>query len=136
MIGHTSLQRNKRLVLAYLMERINRIKTMAWEMSYVPHNSKPNLSRPEVDFFSSYTMLMRNYSKNFDTEHFTLDLTDDLQVPPTDLFVEVRVLKDLGEVYTEEGAINLQKGTQHTMRRIDAEPYIRQGALEHKTEHE
>jgi hypothetical protein len=75
--------------------------------------------------------LMRNYSKTLDSasgknlqnQFFDLhilflflfclvhiDLTEDLDFPPSDLFVEVRVLKDLGEIFTEDGAIFLEKG--------------------------
>lgn len=46
-------------------------------------------NKNKVDFFDSYTRLMRSYSKNFDTANITFDLMDFLQ-PPTELFVEVR----------------------------------------------
>lgn len=130
LIYHTSLERNKRICLAYLNERLERIKRMAWELGYVPERAKSNLVGAEQDFFSDYTNLVRNYSKNFDGSVIHIDLSEDLTHPPTDLFVEVRVLKDLGQVFTEDGLVTLKMGTQHTMRRVDAEPYIRQGKLE------
>lgn len=130
MVNHFGLLRNKRVCLAYLYERLARIKRVAWELGYVPEKMKPNLTIPESDFFNAYTKLMRSYSKHFDSAHFTLDLTDDLHQPPSDLFIEVRVLKEVGQVFTEDGPISLHKGTQHTMRRVDAEPYIRQGKLQ------
>ena len=113
------------------MARLERIKKIAWELGYVPERVKGNLVNAELDFFSDYMNLMRSYSKHFDTAGVHIDLTEDLTHPPSDLFVEVRVLKDLGQIYTEDGPIFLQQGTQHTMRRIEAEPYIRQGKLEH-----
>lgn len=130
MVHHVGLQRNKRLCLAYLHERLVRIKRLAWELGYVPEKSKPNMTLPESDFFNDYTQLLREHAKHFDSAHFTLDLCEDLQQPPSDLFVEVRVRREVGEVFTEEGPVYLHMGTQHTMRRSDAEPYIRQGKLE------
>lgn len=96
----------------------------------VPEKTKANMATAEMEFFNSYMQLVRSYQKHFDSAEFTLDLTDDLQQPPCDLFVEVRVVKEIGLVHTEEGPVHLLSGTQHTMRRVDAEPYIRQGKLE------
>lgn len=50
--------------------------------------------------------------------------------PPKDLFVEVRVLRDCGEVMTENGAVNLEANSTHFLRRVDVEQLIRQGLLE------
>lgn len=50
--------------------------------------------------------------------------------PPKDLFVEVRVLKDYGEIVTDKGTVNLKKNTVHYLRRTDVELLIRQGVLE------
>jgi len=33
-------------------------------------------------------------------------------VPPKELYIEVRVLEDVGEIATEEGSVNLEKDTQ------------------------
>lgn len=110
---------------------MERIKRIAWELGYIPERSKPNLVNAELDFFSDYTNLLRMYPKHFDRASVHIDLMEDLSHPPTDMIVEVRVLKNIGQVYTEDGAIYLEKGTQHTMRRAEAEPYIRQGKLEH-----
>lgn len=57
-----------------------------------------------------------------------LDLTSDLQ-PPKDLYLEVRVLKDIRELYTESGPINLELNSTHYLRRSDVEHLIRQGHL-------
>ena len=131
-VYHTSLQRHKRICLAYLVERMERIKRIAWELGYIPDRAKPNLVNAELDFFSEYSTLMRNYSRHFDRGGSVhIDLTEDQGHPPSDLVIEVRVLKTIGQVFTEEGVIYLEKGTQHTMHRLDAEPYIRQGKLEH-----
>ena len=54
-----------------------------------------------------------------------------MQHPPKDLFIEVRVLEDIGTIVTESGPITLKKNTQTLMRRSEAETLIRQGKLEH-----
>ena len=52
------------------------------------------------------------------------------KIPPKDPFIEVRVLKDYGEITTDSGTVNLQKNTVHFLRRSDVELLIRQGVLE------
>lgn len=137
LLHHQSLQRNKRVCLAYLNERIERVKKISWEMGYVPQRLKPNLCAAEIFFFSEYSKLLRAYGRHFDRGiSVHLDLSEDLVHPPSEINVGVRVVRQVGQVYTENGTIFLQEGTQHTMRRIDAEPYIRQGKLQHKIQHE
>lgn len=50
--------------------------------------------------------------------------------PPKDLYVEVRVLRDCGEIMTESGIVNLEANSTHFLRRVDVEQLIRQGLLE------
>ena len=51
-------------------------------------------------------------------------------VPPKDLFVEVRVMRELGEIVTTSGAIaRLTKGSQHHLKRTDVEQFITLGYL-------
>ena len=45
--------------------------------------------------------------------------------------IEVRVLKDCGEILTESGPVVLQKNTYHYLRRTDIEHLIRQNFVEH-----
>jgi hypothetical protein len=52
------------------------------------------------------------------------------QTPPKDPSIEVRVLKDYGEVFLSLGRANLKKGTVHLLPRTEAEPLIREGVLE------
>lgn len=55
------------------------------------------------------------------------------QIPPKDLFIEVHVLGDVGEIITQNGPVLLQKGSRVLIRRTDCEPLIREGLLEHVT---
>ena len=44
----------------------------------------------------------------------------------------MKVVDDIGEMETEDGeTISLVEGTQHLLKRSDAEVMIRQGRLEH-----
>ncbi|CAN8064024.1 unnamed protein product [Agarophyton chilense] len=121
-----SIQRNKRCALAYLMNRLRRIKQYRWEMgACAAAHLSDNMSAPEAQFLKEYNNLIGRYSQTVN-----LDLTADAQ-PPRDLFIEVRVKHDCGSVLTDSGPVALKPGTAHFLKRSDVEHLIRQGALEH-----
>ncbi|EGD73620.1 hypothetical protein PTSG_05328 [Salpingoeca rosetta] len=73
-----------------------------------------------------YNNLLSKYMNDLD-----IDLTRNL-TPPKELDVQVRVLEDAGELDTETGeVISLTRGSEHLLRRADAEQLIRQGVLKH-----
>ncbi|OQR93597.1 DNA replication complex GINS protein PSF1 [Thraustotheca clavata] len=124
LVSHQCLMRNKRTILAYLNHRVNKIKELRWQTgSVVPEHLAPALCTREMQFFHGYDQLLAGYMSGFG-----IDLAADLQ-PPKDLFIEVRVLKDCGEIYTENGAIHLRANSTHFLRRTDVEGLIRQGML-------
>ena len=58
-----------------------------------------------------------------------LDITTDTD-PPRELFVEVRVLEDLGEVVlAESGTVKLTKGSTHLLRRTEVSALVKQGVV-------
>lgn len=124
-VHHQSLLRNKRCGLAYLNHRTEKLAALWWQTGTVlPVEVKEDVLSPnEVVFFEGYDKLMGQYMSEIG-----LDLTQE-QHPPKDLFVEVRVLKDHGEIQTDSGAVKLDKNTNHFMRRSDCELLIRQGVL-------
>ncbi|KDO21427.1 hypothetical protein SPRG_12434 [Saprolegnia parasitica CBS 223.65] len=123
-INHQCLTRNKRCTLAYINHRVNKIKELRWQTgSVVPEHLAPALHAREVQFFHGYDQLLTDYMSSFG-----IDLAADMQ-PPKDLFIEVRVLKDCGEIYTENGAVHLRANSTHFLRRTDVEGLIRQGML-------
>nr|CCA25651.1 DNA replication complex GINS protein PSF1 putative [Albugo laibachii Nc14] len=125
-VTHQCLLRNKRCLLAYLMARVNKIKALRWELgAVVPDGLRKSLSQAEIQFFHAYDQQLSDYMADLD-----LDVTTDL-APPKNLYIEVRVLHDCGELMTESGVINLQANSTHFLRRFDAEPLIRQGLLQH-----
>uniref|UniRef100_M4B5A2 DNA replication complex GINS protein PSF1 C-terminal domain-containing protein n=1 Tax=Hyaloperonospora arabidopsidis (strain Emoy2) TaxID=559515 RepID=M4B5A2_HYAAE len=102
-----------------------KIQALRWETgTIIPGPLAPNLCQREVQFFNQYDQLVTNYMTDFE-----LDLSADLK-PPKDLYVEVRVLRDCGEVMTESGLVNLDAHSHHFLRRVDVEQLIRQGLLE------
>ena len=56
--------------------------------------------------------------------------------PPKELFTEFRVLVDSGEVMTDQGVVNLERGSTHYLRRSDGEHLARQGLVEPITQEE
>ncbi|KAI8917189.1 hypothetical protein PhCBS80983_g00044 [Powellomyces hirtus] len=125
-----SITRSKRCLLAYARHRVTRLVDTVWDLSggaaTIPVDVRRNLSPQESDFVAGYTALVSEYKGLF----LDVDLGAAL-VPPRDLFVEVRVLKDCGEVQTESGAVRLVKNSQHYLRRTDVEPFITAGYLRH-----
>ena len=124
-VHHQSLLRNKRCLLAYLNHRMQKIKALRWETGgVIPANLQRCLGPKELEFFANYDKQLGKYQQDYD-----LDLTQDLQ-PPKELHIEVRVLVDCGEIWTDSGPVHLDANTTHFLRRSDVEHLIRQGKLE------
>ncbi|TPX35509.1 hypothetical protein SmJEL517_g02115 [Synchytrium microbalum] len=124
---HTlAIKRSKRCLLAYHLHRIKLVKELVWTVGSIPADTRQKCSPTEIEFSQGY----RNALMAYRAEFLDIDLTA-APVPPGDVFVEVRVLKDCGEVLTESGTIQLAKGTQHYVRRTDVEQFITQGYLKH-----
>ncbi|KAK7681001.1 hypothetical protein QCA50_015837 [Cerrena zonata] len=138
-VTHLCLRRNKRCLLAYQYLRASKIDEFCWlnidPISNLDSNSKfksstsqnlnlDNLSHNELEYFKNYQDLLIDYKSNFPD----IDLSGDLE-PPTNIFVDVRVLKDGGEVQTEYGVFNLIKDSQFYVRKSDVERLIQQEEL-------
>lgn len=140
-VTHLSMRRNKRCLLAYQKLRADQIDEFSWlnidpdqesynekadaSLSRISRLNLDNLSHEEQEYFRNYQEVITNYKSNF----ADLDLSGDLE-PPTSIFIDVRVLKDGGEVQTEYGVFNLIKDSQFYVRKSDVERLIQQGYLE------
>ncbi|EMG47283.1 PSF1 DNA replication complex GINS protein PSF1 [Candida maltosa Xu316] len=153
-VTHLSIRRNKRCLLAYEKLRSDKIVEFSWlnidpteasssqPSSSVTRNDNVNpttknitnyttsldinnLNHFEQDFLKQYQDLIMEFKTNFED----IDLSGDLN-PPTNIFIDVRVLKDGGEVTTEYGSFNLIKDSQFFVRKSDVERLIQQGYLE------
>jgi GINS complex subunit 1 len=109
------MRRNKRCLLAYHRTRTDKLEELAWNGTDILElagqqaggtNGAPiadageasSLSPQEEDYFRQYGDLLAAYKGQWTD----IDLTGSLE-PPRDLFIDVRVLKDAGEIQTEYG---------------------------------
>jgi GINS complex subunit 1 len=124
LINHLSMRRNKRCLLAYHRIRAQKLEEMCWngvevlENAHQRHSSDPaadtgagtgtessnfsNLSPEEEEHVRQYGDLLAAYKGQWTD----IDLTGSIE-PPKDLFIDVRVLKDAGEIQTEYGYVYL-----------------------------
>ncbi|SSD60395.1 related to DNA replication complex GINS protein PSF1 [Saccharomycodes ludwigii] len=84
-----------------------------------------NLSHEEQVYIREYSKLITSLNGD---EFADIDLNGSL-VPPSEVFIDVRVLKDAGEIQTEYGVFNLIKDSQFFVRQSDVERLIQQGYL-------
>ncbi|KAL3145013.1 hypothetical protein ABBQ32_003512 [Trebouxia sp. C0010 RCD-2024] len=126
-VHHSSILRNKRLLLAYSQMRLDKIKALRWQGRSLPDDIKNNLSTAELQYFKSYDRLLSRYMRH--GEGVGQDLTLDL-IPPKDPEIQVRALEDYGEMVASNGTIHFQKNAVFFMAQEDAEPLIRQHVLE------
>jgi GINS complex subunit 1 len=129
----TTINRNKRCLLAYHSHRVDRLRDMYWAVGgALPHilsnqDIRSKLSPHEVDYLRQYNSSVMEFRSEFSHE---LDITASITNPPKDLHVLVRVIRDCGVIETELGSIDFQKGQRFMVRRADIEHLIVQGYLE------
>lgn len=137
MVNHLSMRRNKRCLLAYHRTRTDKLEEMIWNGQDV-FSARPNagaggeaaanassLSAEEEQYVHQYSELLAQYKGQWTD----IDLTGSLE-PPSEIFVDVRVMKDAGEIQTEYGSLNLTKNSQFFVRKGDVESLIQQGYVQ------
>lgn len=118
LVDHLCMRRNKRCLLAYHRVRAEKLEEMCWKGIDVLEQQQPSesdegpassqsgghssLSPEEEEYFRQYSDLLAVYKGQWTD----IDLTGSLE-PPKDLFIDVRVLKDAGEIQTEYGYVLL-----------------------------
>ncbi|EHN03207.1 Psf1p [Saccharomyces cerevisiae x Saccharomyces kudriavzevii VIN7] len=110
------MERNKRCLLAYQKLRTDILDSMAWNNNSVDLMSNiavsqqdaNDLSHQEQEYLKEYSDLITDLKSG---DLADIDLSGSL-VPPSDVFIDVRVLKDAGEIQTEYGVFNLIKDSQ------------------------
>ena len=81
--------------------RLDRLHRVAWESGkQMPAHIGQNLTPSELKYFETYCSLLDQYNNEY-ASFTNLDLTVDL-TPPKDLFIEVRIKKDLGSMVLPE----------------------------------
>jgi GINS complex subunit 1 len=124
LVNHLCMRRNKRCLLAYHRTRTDKLEEMVWSgVDVLESNNQADrdslggsnaqnadsgngesntssLSPEEEDYVRQYSDLLAAYKGQWTD----IDLTGSLE-PPRDLFIDVRVLKDAGEIQTEYGYV-------------------------------
>lgn len=123
LVNHLCMRRNKRCLLAYHRTRTDKLEEMCWSGIDVLERQQQlskkgasdgasaqmgtdgagsSLSPEEEEYVRQYSDLLASYKGQWTD----IDLTGSLE-PPKDLFIDVRVLKDAGEIQTEYGYVKL-----------------------------
>jgi GINS complex subunit 1 len=145
-VQHLAMRRNKRCLLAYLASRMGGIRERFWDaggaLAYLlsPAASanvsaeadapdlRSALSPHELDYLRGYNALVLDYKSDFLD---VLDIAAPIDKPPGELMVDVRVIRDAGEVYLEGGErVEFRKGERFRLERAQVERLILQGFLE------
>lgn len=117
LVDHLCMRRNKRCLLAYHRVRSDKLEEMCWNGQDVldkdtlssggqnggttmssDTGNQSSLSPEEEEYVRNYSDMLAAYKGQWTD----IDLTGTLE-PPKDLFIDVRVLKDAGEIQTEYG---------------------------------
>ncbi|XP_061823416.1 DNA replication complex GINS protein PSF1 isoform X1 [Nerophis lumbriciformis] len=177
-LRHCCLLRNQRCVAAYLYDRLLRIRALRWEYgSVLPASVRFHMNAEEVratcerltrmsttvshiyagcvqlQWFACYKKSLASFMRSLGGGG-GLDITQDMK-PPKSLYIEVRCLRDHGELEIDDGTVILLKKNsqvsssstprlaspsqshaalfcpQHFLPRWKCEHLIRQGVLEH-----
>jgi len=128
LLENAKLGRNKRCVLAYLNNRIDKIQNLIWQLGLpFPEHLANSLDEKEKKYAEEYSALLKKYSKS--NSFSLLDVTTDT-LPPTDLFVEIRALEDINKVKTKGGEVKLEKNMTYYLRRSDIDYLLKKGLVE------
>ena len=122
LVNHLCMRRNKRCLLAYHRVRSDKLEEMCWSGKDVldqeqqqqgsrqgsgegsgmasEAGNQSSLSPEEDEYMRQYGDMLAAYKGQWTD----IDLTGSLE-PPKDLFIDVRVLKDAGEIQTEYGYV-------------------------------
>ncbi|XP_039280782.1 DNA replication complex GINS protein PSF1 [Nilaparvata lugens] len=130
-VQSATMVRNKRCLLAYVWNRMQRLRQLRWEFgSMLPADVKANLNESEMEWIANYGKTLNNYMRTLNQRH-GLNLAQNMK-PPKSLFMEVRSLVDEGKLETDDGeVVTLKKNSRLLLPWSQAEPLIRQGILEH-----
>jgi GINS complex subunit 1 len=128
MVYHTAILRNKRLLMAYVKKRIDILRELRWTHGVLPEHVKSNLTPQELQFFKEYSKLLSKYMRSSSLGGVGLDLTADPE-PPIDPYIQVRVMRDYGEVTFSSGSVHLRPGLSLWLLRDEAHSLLIEGVL-------
>ncbi|KAL0595714.1 DNA replication complex GINS protein PSF1 [Plecturocebus cupreus] len=85
---HCCLLRNRRCTVAYLYDRLLRIRALRWEYgSVLPNALRFHMSAEEMEWFNNYKKSLATYMRSLGGDE-GLDITQDMK-PPKSLYIEM-----------------------------------------------
>eukprot|EP00927_Polykrikos_kofoidii_P050558 TRINITY_DN44452_c0_g1_i1.p1 TRINITY_DN44452_c0_g1~~TRINITY_DN44452_c0_g1_i1.p1 ORF type:complete len:211 (-),score=34.75 TRINITY_DN44452_c0_g1_i1:47-679(-) len=128
------VERNRRILLAYLNYRLEKIEELRWEVGLmVPQRNLDKLHECEKLYMYEHNKLLDRYMRRPVRKcKEPIDLVADAEAPE-DLNVQIRVDDEgPGEIVTvDSGVLRLKKGYQLFVKRTDVEHLIRAGLVSH-----
>lgn len=128
-VRHNAELWNKRCLIAYHNERLNRLKKLRWEYgNNLPREIVQSLSKEELEWFTKYNDNLFSYMSSLN-DGKGLDLTLYMR-PPKRLYIQVKCLKDYGELDMEDGQpVKLMKNHILYLPFSQCQKLIHQGVL-------
>ncbi|VVA95927.1 unnamed protein product [Arabis nemorensis] len=132
LIHHLSLIRNKRCLMAYVYNRAEIVRDLAWrvglELLDLPSEIQEKLTTLEKEYFKNHSVAIKSYMGKVGIE-LNVDM-----VPPKDPYIKVRVLDDIDDgIVLGDKITNFSRHSMHFVKRTDAEQYIARGQMEELT---
>jgi len=129
-IRFSALLWNKRCLLSYHYNRLEKLKRLRWELgSVLPQDITTHLSEGEIKWFLSYSNNLSDYMNKLN-EGKGLDLTLHKK-PPKRLYIQVRCNTEYGDYELEDGTtVLLSKDSMHFLPLSQCEKLILGGVLE------
>ncbi|KAJ6223138.1 hypothetical protein RDWZM_001683 [Blomia tropicalis] len=121
---------NKRCLLAYHQNRLERLKKIRWELgALLPIEVKQNISEEELHWFGDYSKNLSDYMCRLnDNKGIDLSLMRD---PPKNLYIQVRCNTEFGPLDLDDGStVVLSKDSMHYLPLSKCEKLIHLGILE------
>jgi len=130
-VRHTAKLYNKRCIIAYHYERLNRLKRLRWEYgNNLPKEIVQNLTNDELEWFTKYNDNLFSYMSSLNDGQ-GIDLTL-YTCPPKKLNVVLKCIKDYGQFDLGDGEhILLKKDNIYHLPLSQCEKLIHQGVLEY-----
>jgi GINS complex subunit 1 len=123
----TQLKRQKRVLLAYHIDRLMKLSRRMLASSDFSQNHLSCLSKAEIKFYHLHTENIVKYKSSLGHH---INIFGPI-IPPKDFYIQIRVEQDCGSIQTEYGCVTLNRGTMHYLKRNDVEHLISKGMLSH-----
>ncbi|XP_054154491.1 DNA replication complex GINS protein PSF1-like [Oppia nitens] len=128
-IRFSALLWNKRCLLAYHWNRLDKLKRLRWQLgSVMPEDIVKNLSADERQWFLNYSNNLSDYMNKLNDGR-GIDLTLH-QKPPKRLYIQVRCNTEYGDLELDDGtSVVLTKDSMHYLPLSQCEKLILGGVL-------